>query len=115
MARKKNKAKKKFEKIKQQANVISNQEEVSERNKIKQIQKLYNKEMRDDKTEKKYTVSRSFKSVKNPKSHGKTTTFVDKRLKKDKRAAKRILKDAKGKKSGGGKKRKGKGGKLVKK
>jgi len=74
--------------------------------KIKQIQRLYNKEMRDEKSNKKYTVSRSFKAVKNPKTHGKKTTFVDKRLKKDKRAAKRILKNAKGKKSGGGKRKK---------
>ena len=62
--------------------------------------------MRDEKSNKKYTVSRSFKAVKNPKTHGKKTTFVDKRLKKDKRAAKRILKNAKGKKSGGGKRKK---------
>lgn len=76
--------------------------------KIKQIQKLYNKEIRKEKSgDKKYTVSRSFKSVKNPKTHGQKTTFVDKRMKKDKRAAKRILKKTKGKGGKGGGKKKG--------
>jgi AdoMet-dependent rRNA methyltransferase SPB1 len=97
-ARKKNKLAKRMQKVKKQAHVISNQEEISEFSKIKQIERLYKREMNRSKEKKKYVVSRSGK-IKTGKT-GRNLRFVDKRLKKDKRATKAIEK-----RSGGGKRR----------
>ena len=84
---------------------------MTERSKLRSIQKLYNKELRQEKDTKNYKVTRAFKAVKNPKTHGKKVTFVDKRQKKDKRAAKRILREQNGKGKVGKGKGKGKAGK----
>ena len=92
-----------MDKIKKKAQVISNQDEINEVSKIKQIEKLYRKELRKGKEEKKYIVSRSQSKL---GKSGRNVKFVDKRLKKDKRALKRIEKRGGGKKrSGGGKKK----------
>jgi AdoMet-dependent rRNA methyltransferase SPB1 len=84
--KKKMRAKRRMEKIKKQAQVISNQEEINEFSKIKQIERLYKKELSRNKEKKKYVVSRSFK-VKGGKN-SRNVKHVDKRLKKDKRAMK---------------------------
>jgi AdoMet-dependent rRNA methyltransferase SPB1 len=85
-ARKKNKLAKRMEKVKKKAQVIVNQDEINEVSKIKQIEKLYKKELRNNKEKKKYMVSRSFKVNKGKNS--RNIKHVDRRLKKDKRAQK---------------------------
>jgi len=85
-ARKKNKLNKRMEKVKKKAQVIVNQDEINEFSKIKQIEKLYKKEMRNNKEKKKYVVSRSFKV--NKGANTRDIKHVDRRLKKDKRAQK---------------------------
>jgi len=85
-ARKKNKLAKRMEKVKKKAQVIVNQDEINEFSKIKQIEKLYKREMSNNKEKKKYVVSRSFKVNKGKNS--RNIKHVDRRLKKDKRAQK---------------------------
>jgi AdoMet-dependent rRNA methyltransferase SPB1 len=85
-ARKRNKLNKRMIKVKKQAQVISNQDEINELSKVKQIKKLYRKEMERHKEKKKYVVSRSFKT--NNRANTRNIKHVDKRLKKDKRAVK---------------------------
>jgi AdoMet-dependent rRNA methyltransferase SPB1 len=94
-ARKKKKLQKKFDKIKKKAQVISNQEEINEFSKIKQIQKLYKREIHRSKEKKKYVVARSNKV--DTRKDTRTVKHVDKRLKKDKRALKRAEKRKKNK------------------
>lgn len=89
-ARKKMKLAKRLDRVKKKAEAISNQDEINEFSKVKQIEKLYKKELSKNKEKKKYIVSRSFK-VKHGKS-GRNVRFVDKRLKKDKRAQKAMNK-----------------------
>jgi len=84
--RKKKKLAKRLDKVKKKAQVISNQEEINEFSKLKQIQKLYKREMYRSKEKKKYVVARSFK-VDNRKNT-RNIKHVDKRMKKDKRAMK---------------------------
>lgn len=85
-ARKKNKLAKRMDKVKKKAQIIVNQDEINEFSKIKQIEKLYKKELRNNKEKKKYVVSRSFKVNKGKNS--RNIRHVDRRLKKDKRAQK---------------------------
>jgi AdoMet-dependent rRNA methyltransferase SPB1 len=94
-ARKKKKLQKKFDKIKKKAQVISNQEEINEFSKIKQIQKLYKREIHRSKEKKKYVVARSNRV--DTRKDTRTVKHVDRRLKKDKRALKRAEKRKKGK------------------
>jgi AdoMet-dependent rRNA methyltransferase SPB1 len=87
VSRKKRKLAKQMDKIKKKANVISNQEEIGENSKLKQINALYKKETIKNKPQKKYTMVRSATAI---TKRSKNVKFVDKRLKKDKRAQKRI-------------------------
>ena len=85
-ARKKNKLQKRLQKIRQKAEAISKQDEYTEISKVKQIEKLYKKELSKGKERKKYIISRA-----NRNNVGKDSRFVkhvDRRLKKDKRALK---------------------------
>jgi len=83
---------KKMDKAKVKAKQIFEQEGISEGAKMRQVQNLYKKQLAETKKEKKYVVSRKFKAdklKKNVKS-GRFQKLVDKRLKKDKRADKRL-------------------------
>ena len=86
-ARKRNKLNKRLEKVKKKAEAISNQEEINEFSKVKQIEKLYKKELAKGKEKKKYIVSRAF-THNNRGKDGRNFKHVDRRLKKDKRAEK---------------------------
>ena len=79
----------KLEKLKPQAEAIANQSDVAEHIKVKQMQKLYKKEIDKNKPKKKYIVSRNVHKGKYKGKSGRHVKFVDKRLKKDKRALKR--------------------------
>merc|ERR1712032_636496 len=90
-ARKRNKLQKRMEKVKVKAQAISNQDDIAEFSKVKQIEKMYRKELGKSKQEKKkYVVARSNK--KNVGKSGKSVKFVDSRLKKDTKALKRAEK-----------------------
>ena len=87
--RRKKRLSKKLDKLKPKAEAISNQTDISESIKLQQLQKLYRKEIAVSKPDKKYIVSRNFhKDRKNLRKGGRNIRFVDKRLKKDKRANK---------------------------
>ena len=86
-ARKKFKLNKRLEKVKKKAEAISNQEEINEFSKLKQIEKLYKKELSKGKEKKKYIISRAF-TGNNRGKDGRNVKHVDRRLKKDKRAEK---------------------------
>ncbi|KAK6240918.1 Ribosomal RNA methyltransferase [Theobroma cacao] len=104
-ARKKRVAMKKLEKVRQKANSISDQTDISDRSKRKQIEQLYKKAM-PKKTQKEYVVAKKGVQVK----AGKGKVLVDRRMKKDSRA-RGMGKSGKGgsKKGKNGKVRKGKG------
>lgn len=85
-------------KIKNKATVIAEQSEMTENGKMKQIQKLYKKEKAKNVEEKKYVVSRNFNNVGSRKTP-RGTKAVDRRMKKDTRAAK--AKNKRDKKGGG--------------
>jgi len=89
-ARKKNKLTKKLDRVKQKAQAISNQDDISEFSKVKQMEKLYRKEIRQSKVKKKYVVARS--NRRNMGKSGREVKFVDRRLKKDTKALKRAEK-----------------------
>ena len=85
-ARKRNRLNKRLQKIKKQAENIANQDEYTEISKVRQIEKLYKREINKSKDKKKYVISRSWSN-----NRGKDTRnvkHVDRRLKKDKRAIK---------------------------
>ena len=84
--RKKKKMMRQMDKIKKKAQVISNQEEIGEGSKIRQIEKLYKRELAKNKESKKYIVVKSAQKV---GRNSRSVKYVDKRLKKDKRAQKR--------------------------
>ena len=67
------------------------QEGVEEYHKMKEVNRLYSKEMRDTKPNKKYIVSTKHKTGAPGKS-GRGVKFVDTRLKKDSRALKKRIK-----------------------
>lgn len=104
-ARKKRVAMKKLEKVRQKANSISNQTDISDRSKSKQIEQLYKKAV-PKKPQKEYVVAKKGVQVKT----GKGKVLVDRRMKKDARA-RGTGKPGKGgsKKGKNGKVRKGKG------
>ena len=85
-ARKKNKLQKRLQKIKQKAEAISKQDEYTEISKVKQIEKLYKRELSKGKEKKRYIISRSNKN--NIGKDSRNVKHVDRRLKKDKRAIK---------------------------
>ena len=85
-ARKRNKLQKRLQKVRQKAEAISKQDEYTEISKVKQIEKLYKRELSKGKEKKRYIISRA-----NRNNVGKDSRFVkhvDRRLKKDKRALK---------------------------
>lgn len=84
--RKKKRLARQMEKVKKKAQVIANQEEIGEGSKMRQIEKLYKKELNKNKEEKKYVVVRSKQKV---GKNSRNVKYVDKRLKKDKRGQKR--------------------------
>jgi AdoMet-dependent rRNA methyltransferase SPB1 len=89
IARRKRRLSKKLEKLKPKAEAIANQTDISESIKLQQLQKLYKKEIIVNKPKKKYIVAKNFhKDRKNLRKGGRNIRFVDKRLKKDKRANK---------------------------
>lgn len=85
-SRKRNKLEKRLKRVKKQAQAISNQDDLKEFSKVKQIEKLYKKERSKMKEKKRYVVNRSsrIKAGKN----SRTVKHVDKRMKKDRRAVK---------------------------
>ena len=85
-ARKRNRLNKRLQKIKKQAENIANQEEYTEISKVKQIEKLYKREINRNKDKKKYIISRSWSN--NKGKDNRNIRHVDRRLKKDKRAIK---------------------------
>ena len=85
-ARKRNRLNKRLQKIKKQAENIANQDEYTEISKVKQIEKLYKREINKSKDKKKYIISRSWSNNKGKDS--RNVRHVDRRLKKDKRAIK---------------------------
>ena len=85
-ARKRNRLNKRLQKIKKQAENIANQDEYTEISKVKQIEKLYKREINRSKDKKKYIISRSWSNNKGKDS--RNVRHVDRRLKKDKRALK---------------------------
>ena len=110
-ARKKRRLGKAMEKIKKKATIIAEQD-INEGSKMRQIEKLYNKEKSKHKEEKSYVVNRSFNGMKGKYSAPRNVKLVDSRMKKDlkkdrARARKEKHKGKGGKKGGKG----GKGGK----
>ncbi|XVF01085.1 hypothetical protein REPUB_Repub04eG0057200 [Reevesia pubescens] len=101
-ARKKRVAMKKLEKVRQKANSISDQTEISDRSKRKQIEQLYKKATPKN-PKKEYVVAKKGVQIK----AGKGKVLVDRRMKKDARA------QGTGKPGKGGPK-KGKNGKVKK-
>ena len=85
-ARKKNKLNKRLQKIRKQAEGIANQDEYTEISKVKQIEKLYKREINKSKEKKKYIISRSW--LNNKGKDSRNVRHVDRRMKKDKRAIK---------------------------
>ena len=79
-ARKRNKIARKLEKLKQKAQVIANQDDISEASKFRQIDKMYRKENATKKAEKKYVVINKYKSGKKIRKHGKNVKFVDRKI-----------------------------------
>jgi len=102
-ARKKRDAMRKLEKVRKKANAISDQTEISDRSKRKQIEQLYKKAV-PKRPKKEYVVAKKGVQVKT----GKGKVLVDRRMKKD--ARKRGMgKGGKGGSKGKGKGPKGKG------
>lgn len=102
-ARKKKKLAKAMNKVKSKAQVIAEQD-INEGSKMRQIEKLYKKEKNKLKETKSYVVSRNFRNVGKAKQ-GRNMKFVDKRMKKETRAKKRIEKNGRSKKISKGKRR----------
>jgi AdoMet-dependent rRNA methyltransferase SPB1 len=88
IARRKKRLVRKLETVKQKAEAIANQDELSENLKMKQIDRMYRKELNKNKTEKKYVVMRKSKAGSSKPHESRFLKRVDKRLKKDKRATK---------------------------
>jgi len=76
-------------KVKKIAQNIVNQDEINEKSKITQIEKLYKRELSKLKEKKKYVVSKAYKqSPRTVKKGGRNVKFVDRRMKKEVRAEK---------------------------
>ena len=85
-ARKRNRLNKRLQKIRKQAEGIANQDEYTEISKVKQIEKLYKREINKSKEKKKYIISRFWNNNKGKDS--RNVRHVDRRMKKEKRAVK---------------------------
>ncbi len=77
---------KKLKKTQKQAEVVMNQDGVTEYNKLRQISKMYDKSKRELKDNKKYIVSS--KSRTGAGKDSRNVKHVDSRMKKDKRSLK---------------------------
>ncbi len=88
---------KKMDKVKSKANAISNQPDLTEQAKNRQIEKLYKKEMRELKPKKKYVVSKRFQSMRLQGANKKVKgiKMVDARMKKEVRAKVRKIRKQK--------------------
>jgi len=87
-ARKKKKYVQKLEKARSKAKSIASNSELSERDKIKQIQKVYKGQLNKVKPSKVYVVGRKLVGSKIPRGKNVRIKLVDPRLKKDKRGKK---------------------------
>lgn len=88
IARRKRKLGHKLDKLKTKADHIIGQADVSESTKLKQVQKMYRKEIRNNAPKKRYAVANGSWDVRmKSRKIGRNVRFVDRRLKKDKRAA----------------------------
>ena len=89
IARRKRKLGYKLDKLKTKADHIIGQSDVSEGSKLRQVQKLYKKEIHNNAPKKRYVVANgSWDTRMRSRKTGRNVRFVDRRLKKDKRAAK---------------------------
>lgn len=99
--RKKRRMLKAMSKVRQKATQIANSSELNNSSKMRQIKKLYSKEKRkqdqQNRKKKDVVVGRSFSTSAPGKTAGRKYKMVDKRLKKDTRAMKRVEKKNKGK------------------
>lgn len=99
--RKKRRMLKAMAKVRQKATQIANSDELNNSSKMRQIKKLYSKEKRkqDEKNKKSKStvVGRTFAASMPGKTQGRKYKMVDKRLKKDARAQKRVDKRNKSK------------------
>lgn len=86
IARRKKRFARKLESVKQKAEAIANQDELSEGLKLRQIDRMYRKELVKRKPEKKYAVSTKAKAGTTKPGESRFLKRVDRRLKKDKRA-----------------------------
>eukprot|EP01104_Vermistella_antarctica_P020010 TRINITY_DN826_c0_g1_i2.p1 TRINITY_DN826_c0_g1~~TRINITY_DN826_c0_g1_i2.p1 ORF type:complete len:138 (+),score=38.99 TRINITY_DN826_c0_g1_i2:190-603(+) len=107
-ARKKMKAHKRMEKVKSKANAIASQGDLTERDKAKQIQRLYNADKKAEKPGTVYVPRKKFQKGAATKqaiqsarasNRGSRIKLVDKRMKTDKRGEKRAK--SRSKKKGG--------------
>eukprot|EP01015_Nassula_variabilis_P020799 TRINITY_DN363_c0_g1_i3.p1 TRINITY_DN363_c0_g1~~TRINITY_DN363_c0_g1_i3.p1 ORF type:complete len:951 (+),score=305.80 TRINITY_DN363_c0_g1_i3:127-2979(+) len=87
----------KLRKAKSKAEVILEQEGVSEASKMKEIQRVYKKEINSTKKEKKYLVGKKYQTMRKGKgaNNSRYTKSVDARLKKDRRSTKHMEKRSK--------------------
>jgi|JI6StandDraft_1071083.scaffolds.fasta_scaffold01793_14 AdoMet-dependent rRNA methyltransferase SPB1 len=90
--RKRMKLNRKMKKVSQRAQKVLDQDGIDEYHKMKEVNKLYQRELSDNKDTKKYIVGKAWKGVGG--KGGRSVKYVDSRLKKDKRATKRISKTA---------------------
>lgn len=88
--RKKMKMQRKMKTAQNRAQKVLDQDGIDEYHKMREVNKIYQKEMRANKTDKKYVVTKRWKGPGGKESRG--VKYVDSRLKKDKRAGKRIKK-----------------------
>lgn len=79
-----------MKKAQNKAQKVLDQDGIDEYHKMREVNKIYQKEFRANKTEKKYIVTKAWKGRGGKESRG--VKYVDSRLKKDKRSTKRIKK-----------------------
>merc|ERR1719183_1807244 len=91
-------------KVKKKAEAVAAKEDLSEREKAREVEKLYNKKLKPKKQGKTLVIGRKFSAGGGGKSHG--LKMVDSRLRSDTRGAKRATKKSntksKGKHGGAG-------------
>lgn len=89
-ARKQRRVKRRMDKAKKKAEVITNNEELSQREKASEVNKLYKKAMTPlKKKDTEYVVMKKMNKGRKPKRIKGPYKMVDKRLKKDRRAMKK--------------------------
>jgi len=99
-ARKQRRLQRALTKIRKKANAVAAKEDLSEREKAREVEKLYKKKLEPKKKKKTLVIGRKFEAGSSgKKGHG--IKMVDKRLKKDARAEKAAAKKGGGPKGGG--------------